>query len=87
MMKAFRSELDEAARHFGAEIPSAQHQALYKLAIAWMPNQIGPAVDAAIQLLPEFVRHWAFQTSSKLFSASPLQMLFVQHVSAVRSTT
>jgi hypothetical protein len=84
LMKAYRSELTAAARHFGFESDSPLHKAFYDLVIGWMPKGVESIVKAAALLVPESARHWAYEASTRLITATPMQMLFMQHVSAVR---
>ena len=85
LLAEYRSQLAAAARYFGAEVQSAQHRAFYELAVCWMPKGINSVVKAAVEMLPEYIRHWAYKASSTLITKTPLQMLFLEHVSAIRS--
>jgi hypothetical protein len=84
LLTQYRSELTAAAQHFGLQIDSPKHKTFYELAICWMPKEISTAVKAAATILPANLQRWAYKASSTLITKSPLQMLFVQHVSDIR---
>jgi hypothetical protein len=86
LLKQCRSELAGAASQFGVVSDTQRHKLFYKLATCWMPNNIKEAIDAAVELLPEYVKLWGYQASSTLVTKTPLQMLFVEHISAIRNT-
>jgi len=85
LLSQYRSELSAAARQFGVSFDDSSLNSFYKLATAWMPKGIQTALDAAVKLLPANVRLSAREVASTLITKSPLQMLFVEHVSALRS--
>lgn len=84
LLTEYRSELEAAARHFGAETQGDLHKTFYELAVCWMPRPAASVITAAVQLLPEYVRHWVYEASSTLITKTPLQLLFIEHVSAIR---
>jgi hypothetical protein len=84
LLQTYRDELAAAARHFGAKLPSSQHFALYELAISWLPKPAAAAINAAAELVPENMKHWGRRLSSRLVTQTPLQMLFMTHISAIR---
>jgi hypothetical protein len=85
LLAQYRSELTAAAQHFGLQVDSPKHKTFYELAICWMPKEIKAAVKAAASILPPSLQRWAYKASSTLITKSPLQMLFVQHVSDIRA--
>jgi hypothetical protein len=85
IIKQCRSELAQAAAHFGVEGDTLKQRLFYKLATCWLPKNLQEVVDAAVQLLPENVKHWGYQISSSLITKTPLQMLFLEHIGAIRN--
>jgi hypothetical protein len=85
LLKTYRSELEAAAQHFGVETNRTKQQVFYKLATCWIPDKIQKALEAALGLIPADIDHRLYEYSSHLITRSPIQMLFVEHVSALRA--
>jgi hypothetical protein len=89
--KNIQTELQAAAESCGVFFEkshiASQSKVLYKLAVSWLPRNIQDLIEAAAQLLPRSVRDWGRRAGSHLLTKSRLQMLFMDHVSAVRSST
>jgi hypothetical protein len=86
LLKTFRSELEAAAQHFGVETGRTKQKIFYNLATCWLPEKIQKALEAAVGLLRPNVDHTLYEYSSRLITKSPIQMLFVDHIAALRST-
>ena len=85
LLKQYKSEIEAAARHFGADIESPFLNAFYKLTTFWLPKGVQNAIEAAVKCLPESARHWGRQTSATLVTKTPFQLLFVDHVHAIQN--
>lgn len=78
-------QIEEAATAAGAHIKNRHLQVPFRLAVSWMPGSIAKVVEAALDALPDHNRYWVNKFTSLLVSKSVLQMLFLDHVGAIRS--
>jgi hypothetical protein len=86
IFESYQSELKEAARHLGAKIEDPMHKAFYKLVTACLPKSLEAAIDSAVRLLPASIKNWGQKAASTLLTKSALQLLFVDHVRAIRES-
>jgi hypothetical protein len=84
LLKGFRSDLKAAARHLGAEIDNPAMSRYYSFATCWLPKGIKEALEASVALLPESIRDWGHRAASLLLTKNPVQMLFIEHIQAIR---
>ena len=79
-------QLSKAARSFGVIDSWEPQNTFYSLITCWIPPNMQKVVDAFIALLPLSARQWGYEVSSTLLTKTSIQMLFSQHVAAIRGS-
>lgn len=79
-----RRQLEKAAVFAGARLENKYLQPSFRLAVSWIPSSLAEIVNNAVKILPEQLQYWINRYLGTLISKSPLQILFLDHVNAIR---
>jgi hypothetical protein len=84
----YLSEIKEgftnASRSLGHGSLNPHLQTFYKLSTFWIPSGIKEAIEALLKLLPQEIKQRGNQFASQLLNQNSFQMLFLNHVKAIR---
>ena len=84
MLCDLRRQLEEAAVFAGARLGNKYLQPSFRLAVSCIPSSLAEIVKNAVNILPERLQYCTERFFGTLISRSPLQILFLDHVNAIR---
>jgi len=81
-----KKKLAQASRHIGDNTTNPYLKSFYSLATFWMPVGAKKSIDALIDLVPSKIKHFLNRIASTLLNQDSFQILFINHVKAIRSS-
>lgn len=87
IMKKLKKEITVAATSLGADISDDNLFLLsdiFNIAVSYVPDPFKKGIELSIKLLPDSAREWGKRIVNKYFLKSDFQMLFLDHVEAIR---